>query len=302
MPELQPIALTLACILAGSCVGLAILTISRILFGNRPTHGSFEESRRTELRKSSRLYRRLEPLVDEMDRFFSNGHAAEQLALHMNLAADSPPWKPVEFMAIKSIEAVLVGLAIFVFVSLLGLPWLAIGMATMTALAYPRLASNSVIKRGKGRLKSIKLRMPFAIDQISLMMEAGAGFEDSLRTAVSDNCEHPLSIELAEVLRQMKLGRPRRQALSGFRDRMSDDDISEIVMAVIKGEELGSPLSNILREQAGQMRLKRSQWGEKAAAEAEVQMVFPGMITMVACLLVIIAPILLPVIITLLAS
>jgi tight adherence protein C len=302
MLEIQPFALTLACVLAGCSVGFAIAIISRIMVGKRPSHGDFEESRRTELRKSSRLYRWLEPLVDELARFFSSGHAADQLAHHLNLSADAPPWKPAEFMAIKSIEAVFVGLTIFAFVAVLGLPWLAVAMATLTALAYPKLASNSVIKRGKARLKSIKLRMPFAIDQISLMMEAGAGFEDSLRTAVSDNCDHPLSIELSEVLRQMKLGRPRRQALSGFRDRMSDDDISEIILAVIKGEELGSPLSNILREQAGQMRLKRSQWGEKAAAEAEVQMVFPGMITMVACLLVIIAPILLPVIITLLES
>ena len=149
-------------------------------------------------------------------------------------------------------------------------------------------------------MKSLKLRLPFAIDQIALMMEAGAGFEDSLKTVVSDNADHPLSEEFSEVIRQMSLGRPRSQALFGFRDRMADDDVSEIVFAITKGEELGTPLSNILSEQADQMRLKRSQWGEKAASEAEVQMVFPGMITMVACLLVIVAPILLPVVITLL--
>ena len=42
------------------------------------------------------------------------------------------------------------------------------------------------------------------------------------------------------------------------------------------------------------MRIKRSQRGEKAAAEAQVNIVFPGMIVMIACLLVVIAPILLP--------
>ena len=83
---------------------------------------------------------------------------------------------------------------------------------------------------------------------------------------------------------------------------MEDSDIAEFVFAIIKGEELGTPLSTILREQANQMRLKRSQWGEKAAAEAEVQIVFPGMITMVACLLVIIAPILLPAVMTFLEN
>jgi hypothetical protein len=50
------------------------------------------------------------------------------------------------------------------------------------------------------------------------------------------------------------------------------------------------------------MRIKRSQWGEKAAAEAEVQIVFPGMLIMIACLIVIIAPILLPAVFNLFKS
>ena len=67
-----------------------------------------------------------------------------------------------------------------------------------------------------------------------------------------------------------------------------------MVFAINKGEELGTPLSAILRDQAEQMRLKRSQRGEKAAAEAQVNIVFPGMVVMIACLLVVIAPIVLP--------
>jgi tight adherence protein C len=42
------------------------------------------------------------------------------------------------------------------------------------------------------------------------------------------------------------------------------------------------------------MRLRRAQWGEKAAAEAEVQIVFPGMLVMLACLIVVVAPMVLP--------
>ena len=300
MQEFLSLPLNTASLLAGCCVGLATTVLSHVLFSQRRTHESFEESRRTTLREQSPLYQRLEPLVDEVCLLFPDGRVADQLSHSMSLKGDLPPWKASEFMAIKSIEAVFVGAAIFILVALSGMIWLACGLAMATAVAYPQLARHSVIQAAKSRLKSIKLRMPFAIDQISLMMEAGAGFEDSLRTAAADNSEHPLCIELSEILRQMKLGRPRRQAISEFRKRMADDDISEFVVAVVKGEELGSPLSHILREQAAQMRLKRSQWGEKAAAEAEVQMVFPGMLTMVACLLVIIAPILLPVILTLL--
>ncbi|MEM9409538.1 MAG: type II secretion system F family protein [Planctomycetota bacterium] len=302
MSDIQTISLTLASIFAGTSIGLIILVLNRIIHGQRQSFDTFEEQRRIELRSSCRLYRQTEPLVDELSRCFSSGRQSDQLKHHLNLLRNIPPYKPTEFMAIKTIEALIIGLIIFVIIGVMGMPILALGFAAATSFSYPAISRNSIIGKAKSLLKSIKLRLPFAIDQISLMMEAGAGFDESLKTVVSDNMEHPLSEELSEVIRQMSLGRPRSQALTGFRDRISDDDISEIVFAIINGEELGTPLSNILREQANQMRLKRSQWGEKAASEAEVQMVFPGMVTMVACLLVIVAPILLPVVMTMFES
>ena len=132
------------------------------------------------------------------------------------------------------------------------------------------------------------------MDLIALTMEAGGGFQECLRTAVKENGDHPLTDEMAEVLRQISLGRPRNEALSGMQERLQDEDINELVFAINKGEELGTPLSSILRDQAEQMRLKRSQRGEKAAGEAEVNILFPGMVLMLACLLVVIAPIVLP--------
>jgi tight adherence protein C len=302
MPDIQSFSLLLASIVAGCSIGFATLVISQILNSKRPQHETFEQSRRRELRQSNSFYRKFEPLVDELCAFFPHNQAAGQLAHHLKLGSESPPWKPDEFMATKTIEAAFVGGAIFLFILLFGMPWLAIMFGGVTGIIYPALARSSVISNAKKRLRKLKLRLPFSIDQISLMMEAGAGFEDSLRTVVADNRDHPLSIEFAEIVRQMSLGRPRSQALAGFKDRLADEDVSEIVFAITKGEELGTPLSSILREQANQMRIKRSQWGEKAASEAEVQMVFPGMITMVACLLVIVAPILLPVVVTLLGG
>lgn len=302
MQYFHTIAPLAASISAGCSAWLAATILSRIVQSRRHPRETFEQTRREELRKSNRLYRVFEPLIDELVKFFPESQSRQKLAHHLRLVNHASPWLPAEFLATKTVEAGLVSLVIFCFIALLGMPLIGLLFAAATGFMYLPLARGSIINRGKARLKAIKLRLPFAIDQISLMMEAGAGFEDGLRTVVSDNPHHPLSTELSEVIRQMALGRPRSQALTGFRDRMADEDVSEIVFAIIKGEELGTPLSRILRDQANQMRLKRSQWGEKAASEAEVQMVFPGMITMVACLLVIIAPILLPVVVQLFAE
>ena len=300
MNDLQPLTLIFASAMLGIAVCVGGRAISQIIYGKRKEQDSFELSRRSKLRQSNACYRLFEPLIDELAEMQPTSPQDSPLAYHLKLCPGLPPWGPREFMATNIVEAVFVGLSISAFVSLSGMVIFAVILGGLTGLAYPALAKSSVVSRSKSWLKQIKLRLPFAIDQISLMMEAGAGFEDSLKTVVNDNPDHPLSIEFAEVIRQLSLGRPRSQALNSFRDRLADDDISEIIFAITKGEELGTPLGNILREQAAQMRIKRSQWGEKAAAEAEVQMVFPGMITMVACLLVIVAPIMLPVVVRLL--
>ena len=260
---------------------------------------SFEVERRKRVREGNSTFRWFEPLVMELAQLYDPAsERLRQLQRHLKLAEEQVPWRAAEFLATRNIEAVLSAIAIFLLIGVTGFHTFAALLALLLLLTYTWMAETSVINQSKRKLKAIRLRLPFAIDQIALMMQAGAEFESSLQTVISDNVQHPLTIELAEVLRQVQLGRPRAQALNNLRHRLEDKDISELVFAINKGEELGTPLSSILREQADQMRLKRSQWAEQAAKEADVQMVFPGMVVMVACLLVIMAPILLPALMT----
>lgn len=249
-----------------------------------------------QLRLSSPTFRYLEPLITELKPWFPNYEADQESGLAHSLRT-SPAlehWTTQDFRATKLIEACLAAVAVFVFIAPTGFPTLAIVLAALVLLGYPLLASRAVCNQQRRRLKTLRLRMPMVVDQLALMMEAGGNFEESLRTISAEDASHPLSQELSKVLHEIDAGRTRREALSDFKERLPDADISELVFAITKGEELGTPLSSILSQQAEQMRLKRSQWGEKAASEAEVQIVFPGMLVMIACLIVIIASILLP--------
>ncbi len=260
---------------------------------------SFELKRLEDVRQGSSVFRWFEPIVNELASFSDpRGQRLVQLQRNLKVSDETVPWKPEEFLATKSIEAFLSAVAVFLLVAVTGYYAFAGFLAFMLLVSYTWMAEQSVRSKSARKMKAIRLRLPFAVDQIALMMQAGAEFEGCLETTVRDNADHPLTAELREVLRQVSLGRPRGQALNDLRQRLDDKDISELVFAINKGEELGTPLSSILREQADQMRLKRSQWAEQAASEAEVQMVFPGMVVMVACLLVIIAPILLPAVMT----
>jgi len=272
---------------------LSIVTYPRDRLGN--SH-PFERQRRADLRAGNLVYRWFEPIVDELAAFFGKKDAESLASLGVSLVAgrEKLPWKPQEFLAVKWLEGALIGVGIFLMLWLGGWPTMSVVMGGGVTLLYGFLTPKFARDRAKKRLARMRIRLPFAVDLIALTMEAGGGFQECLQTAVNENGDHPLTEEMAEVLRQISLGRPRNEALSGMQERLEDEDINELVFAINKGEELGTPLSAILRDQAEQMRLKRSQRGEKAAGEAEVNILFPGMILMLACLLVVIAPIVLP--------
>jgi tight adherence protein C len=295
----------LASSLLGAAVGyfcwqfLAVLSYPRGRLGD--SH-PFERQRREELRAGNSIYRWFEPLIEELAAFIRKYPPTSLADLQHNLlvSREKLPWRPDEFLATKWIEAIVSGAVFFLILWLAGWYNSAVVLGITVTVVYAMLMPKTIRDRAKRRLARVRNRLPFAVDLIALTMEAGGGFQECLATAVAENGkDHPLTDEFAEVLRQISLGRPRNEALQALQDRLLDDDISEMVFAINKGEELGTPLSAILRDQAEQMRLKRSQRGEKAAAEAQVNIVFPGMVVMIACLLVVIAPILLPPILSL---
>ena len=303
-PLFQSSGFLLASCVAALAVGygcwqfLAVATYPRERLGEPHP---FERQRREELRAGNLIYRWFEPLIDEIAGIFAwrQPEAMAKLQHYLAVSREKLPWRAEEFLAAKWLEGIAAGGVLFLILWLAGWGMTAVVLGLGVTLTYGVVTPKTVRDRANRRLARIRTRLPFAVDLIALTMEAGGGFQECLHTAVVENGEHPLTEELAEVLRQIALGRPRHEALRALRDRLEDDDVSELVFAINKGEELGTPLSTILRDQAEQMRLKRSQRGEKAAAEAQVNIVFPGMVVMIACLLVVIAPIVLPALLSL---
>ncbi|MDB5341251.1 MAG: Type secretion system protein TadC, associated with Flp pilus assembly [Planctomycetaceae bacterium] len=252
----------------------------------------FETARRIKLRKANSIYRWFEPLVDELVGWSSGKSLKQNERLERQLrgSKEAAPWKPQEYIAVKQIES----LGAALFGGVFGLLYDGWQLGAVTAIlagwGYQMLMTRGVADQSRQRAEVFKRRLPFAIDLMAFMMEAGASFQDSIQTVVNESGDHPLAQEISEVIRQIRLGTSRQKALLNMQDRLADNDITELVFALNTGEELGTPLSQILRNQANQMRTKRSQWAERAAAEAQVTIVFPGMLIMIACLLIVIAP------------
>jgi len=273
-------------------VGWLTAITFKILFAPRSggAPGIYERERRQLIRESNSVYLWFEPLVDELSSRQSTGPDQDKISLALKLLPDWPPWTPQDFIATRQVEAGLTGIAIGLLLwPILGPIVAAIG-AVIVGTSYVAFWRVRIQELAQKRRITFLKRLPYAVDLLALMMEAGASFDEAIATLLEESPNHPVGQEFSYLLREIRLGRSRREALTQFKNRIDDDSVREFVTAILNGEEFGTPLSRILRSQAEQMRLKRSQWAEKAAGEAQVKIVFPGMIIMVACLLIIATP------------
>ena len=132
--------------------------------------------------------------------------------------------------------------------------------------------------------------MPFLLDLLTLLMEAGSTFLGALHQAVDEFRGHPVAEEFGRVLADLNMGKTRVEALESMRDRLADDEITSIIGSILQGETLGTPLAQIFRTQADVLRIKRTQRAETIAGEAGVNMLLPGILIMAATVLIIVGP------------
>ena len=92
---------------------------------------------------------------------------------------------------------------------------------------------------------------------------------------VHEKWDNGLSAAFGRVIREIALGKLRREALRDMADRLGIPEMTSFVAAVIQSEQLGVSMSKVLHIQADQMRLKRRQRAEEEAHKAPIKMLFP---------------------------
>lgn len=127
--------------------------------------------------------------------------------------------------------------------------------------------------RAKQRQKTIWRSLPNAIDLMTTCVEAGLSLDFALQR-VADRYKGPLSDELHRTLREIALGKTRRQALEEAAERVDLPDLATLVNSIVQAEALGTSVGQVLRTQAAYLRLRRRQWAEQQARKAPTKMVF----------------------------
>jgi tight adherence protein C len=129
-------------------------------------------------------------------------------------------------------------------------------------------------RRVRGRQLAIWRSLPDAFDLMTTCVEAGLGL-DSAFHRVSEKLKGPVSDEFAEMLREVAMGKARRDALRDMGNRTGVADLQTFANMIVQAEELGTSLGTALRAQAADMRMHRRQRAEEEARRAPAKMVFP---------------------------
>jgi tight adherence protein C len=108
---------------------------------------------------------------------------------------------------------------------------------------------------------------------------------------VADKWTNELSMAFLRTIREIQLGKTRRDALRDMADRLGLPEMTSFVAAVIQSEILGVSLAKVLRIQSDQMRIKRRQRAEEEAHKAPIKMILPmGLLTFPSIMLILLAP------------
>jgi tight adherence protein C len=160
-----------------------------------------------------------------------------------------------------------------VFGILLGYPlWGVVGALALFFLPDYWLATQRETRRS-----AIQNDAADTIDQLTLVVEAGLGFDAALQRVASTN-EGPMAAELQRTVDDMRAGVPRDQALRAFADRTNLPDIQQLVTALIQAQKHGVTIAETLRLQSAELRDKRMQGAEEQAAKLATKLIFPTMI------------------------
>lgn len=271
--------------IAAAMVALAVPALVWGLAGERNSGGQARENLlrdrpahdlRQALLQRSASERAVRPMIqnlaDRTRRFTPDGFVAS-LERRLALAGKPPAWPLERVLAAKLVLGLVGGgLGLLYFMSGPS-PKRALALAAAAAVGYffPDIRLKSV---GQVRQKNIEQSLPDVLDQMTICVEAGLGFESAMARAAQSG-KGPLAEEFIRTLQEMQVGFGRGEALRGLGHRNNVPDLQHFVTAVVQAEAYGIPVADVLQVQAGELRLKRRQRAEEMALKIPVKIVFP---------------------------
>ncbi len=124
------------------------------------------------------------------------------------------------------------------------------------------------------RTKRIGWQLPEALDLLQLCVRAGLGFTSGLQE-VARVQRGAVAAEFSRVLQEMQFGLSRIDAFTALAERTKQPDLIRFAHAMVRADQAGITVSDMLQEQARSMRESRQTMAREKAQQVSVKILFP---------------------------
>ncbi len=180
-----------------------------------------------------------------------------------------------EFLGLKLVLAGIGGGLIFLLMAFSGqsLVQLVLFPIVVAGICY-MMPGIWLGRKIKERRNNIQMSLADAIDLLTISVEAGLGFDPALQR-VAVKWDNELTWEFRRMLHEMRIGKSRREAMRELSTRCNVEDLNVFVASIIQADQLGVSITQVLRTQSRQLRIRRRQRAQEKAQKAPIKMLFP---------------------------
>lgn len=255
-------------ILAAAAIGASLPLAAWTIASSRASTAAVRRNLGTSLSRPIAAIRRPAPSLNLLPRSYTDDmtRRLERSGLASRMTVD----RYLALKAVLVVAALLLG----------GVLGLAVGGAAivmfpliliMAAWLLPDLQLSGLANE---REQDIAIQLPDVLDQLTISVEAGLGFDAAL-LRLTRTSEGPVTEQLDRVLQDMRLGLSRDAALKSLADRTDSPDLRTFANAMAQAGRHGLPIGNVLRAQAAEAREKRKFRAEERAHKVPVKILIP---------------------------
>lgn len=208
-------------------------------------------------------------------RRFTPVHQLDRFTRKLQLAGHPEGWDAARLAALRFFGRLIAPALVALLLLAAGSSVLqTLVLAGLVALMFQLGPDVLLDRRIAARQDAIRTSIADAMDLLVISVEAGLGFDVALER-VSRQVTGPLGEELHRTVQEISLGRARSAALRGLADRTGVVHIRALVAAIIQAEQFGLTISDVLRQQAGELRERRRQEAEEHAQKIPIKVLVP---------------------------
>ncbi len=215
------------------------------------------------------------------------GSKEAQIEIKLLRAGRPLNMSPVDYRLLQTVLFVILPILFGAYAYLLNMGTSGMVILAILGVVFASVGPHYYLRQKAKKRSRLALReLPDILDLLTVSLEAGLGFDSALGKLISK--KHGIvTSEFQRCLEEIRLGRTRREALTGVKERLDFDEIRALISGILQAEKLGIGMVQVMRVQSEEVRDQRRQRAEEAAMKAPIKMLFPLVIFIFPCLFIV---------------